>query len=129
MGHMHANLVRAPGFQSALHPGRHRLFSWAKRLQHLIVGYSFLAALGQHAHFLAGLRFAPQRSIDGAFTRRGHTPHKRLIAALESALASVISELFCKCVVRRVTLCDHHEPARILVYPVDDAGALDAANP
>ena len=52
-----------------------------------------LAAAVAHRHFLAGMRMAVDRRIDGTALAVGHVPGERQVAAPHRAGAAVIGEL------------------------------------
>ena len=66
--------------------------------------------------------------LDAAGARLRLAPHKCNILTAEIARPSMIGELLGEPPVRGVRLGHDHEPARVLVQPVDDARPGNAAN-
>ena len=88
-----------------------------------------LAAALAHRHFLPRMRMAVDRRIDGAALPVRHAPDEGHIAAPHRAGAAVVGELRGQRLVRAVVLGHHHQPGGVLVEPVHDARAPDAADP
>ncbi len=92
------------------------------------MGNGFAAAFANR-HTVAGDFVPVDRPVDGAARPIRRAPDEGQIAALErSAAAAVARELRRQRLVRAVVLCHHHQSARILVEPVDDARPPLAAN-
>jgi hypothetical protein len=72
---------------------------------------------------------AVDRRIDGAALAVRHAPDQGHVAAPHRASSAVIGELLGQRFVRAIVLGRHHQPGGVLVEPVHDAGALDAADP
>ena len=69
------------------------------------------------------------RRVDGAALPVRHPPDEGQVAAPHRAGSAVVGELRGQRLVGAVVLRRHQEPGRILVEPVHDARALDAADP
>ncbi len=127
MGKMHADLVRAAGFQRAGEQARHRLAVAAgEMLQHLPMRHRFASVLA-HGALVARMRMAVERGVDNAFRLGRRAPDEGEIAARERAFG-LFGELLAERPVRGVGLGHHHQAAGVLVEPVHDAGPLDAAD-
>ena len=87
-----------------------------------------LAAAFAHGLPVAGLGMTVERSIDRALRAVGRAPDKGEVLALKVPGPSVVGELAGQRLVGAVVLGDHHEPGRILVEPVHDAGPLHPAD-
>ena len=119
--HMNAHLMRAPRFQRTFDQTDRPVF---KRRQRAVMRFRALAARFQNRHFLPVQRTAPDLRFNDAPRRIRTPPHQRQIAPFQT----VDGELSGQAVVRGVVFGDHHQPAGVLVQPVYDAGARDAAD-
>ena len=88
-----------------------------------------VAAALAHRHLLPGMRMPVDRCIHGAALAVRQVPGKGQVAAPHRAGAAVIGELRGQRLVRPVVLRHHHQPGGVLVEPVHDARAADAADP
>ena len=126
MRHMHANLVRAAGFQMA---GKARDLPVQKAFLHLIMGDGVARALmRRNSHFPAVVRRARKRRIHLAKAGQGRAPHQRLIAALHAPVAAMGSKLRAEREMRSIGFGRYHDAACVLVEAVDNARALFPAN-
>src|SRR5262249_27615201 len=127
-GEVDADLVRASGLEPAGNEARdRRAVTAAVALEHLPMRHR-RAAPGTHSHLLACVRGAADRLADGAARALRPAPDEGEIGAAQRLAAAAAGELAAQCAVRALGLRHHDEPARILVEPVHDAGALDAAD-
>src|SRR3954453_9166368 len=119
MSHMHSNLVSAPSCQGAFDQGRHS----AECLQHPVAGQRRFAT-GYDGHLLSVGRTAADIALDLAPGGGGHAENDGLICTAERPVGKLRRE----CGVRKIVLGDHHQPAGVLVQPVDDPRPADAAD-
>ena len=118
---MHPHLVRAPGFELRLHPGR-----LAQILQQPPVGHGVLAGLHLDAELLSIVRIATVQGFDTAGVAGGLTDGQGFIDSSDTVDFEIRAQ-------RRhgyVVLGHHQQPRRILVDPVHYARpqlAADAA--
>ena len=112
--HMHANLVRTSGFQTAFY-----VRCIPKTLQHLIMGHGFLAVLMIDGHFFTVDRVPSDRSVHRSFVFLKIPLHNCTV----SSLNTVFLELLCKVSVGSVFFTDKKCPCRILVDSVHDSGS------
>ena len=87
-----------------------------------------LAAALAHRHLLAGIWMPIDRRIDGAALPVRHAPDKGHVAALHRPGAAMVGELRGQRLVGLVVFRHHHQPGRVLVQPVHDAGPPHAAD-
>ena len=80
--------------------------------------------LVEDSHFLSISVTTPDSSLNCALGGGGRAPGNGEIAAVDGMLCKLRGEAFVRC----VGLGDHEEAGRVLVDPVDDTGAGDAAN-
>ncbi len=111
-GQVHADLVRAPGFEAALHER-----GGAEALDDVDVRARGLAGRDD-GHLGALRRMAPDRRVDRRRAREV-AEHDRDVLALDAARRQLPDEID----LRGPGLRDDHEPARVLVEPVHDARA------
>ncbi len=129
MGEMHPDLMGAAGLELAGQKRRDRFaVAPVKGLLDLPMG-NRLAAAFAHRHFLPGKSMPVDRRVDRAALAVRHAPYECHVAAPHRAGAAVVGELLGQRFVRAVVLRRHHQPGRVLVEPVHDARALDAADP
>ncbi len=89
-----------------------------------------LAAAFAHRHAIARPLVAVDRPVDHPMRAVRRAPDESEIAAFERLAATpMVGELRRQRAVRVVVLRHHHEPGRILVEPVHDAGPPLAADP
>ena len=117
VGHVDADLVRAPGLEPA-----------AQVRPALVAGDDLpvrdgAAASGHDGHALAVRRASGYRRVD----RAGVLPHAAAHDALVDARQAVVGELGAEGEVRGVVLRGDNEARGVLVYAVDDAGPPLAA--
>ena len=128
MGQMHPDLMGAAGLELAGQQRRDRFaVTPVEGFQDLPMGDGLAAAVA-HRHLLAGMGMPVDRRIDGAAQPVRHAPDQRQIAAPHLVGAAVVGELLGQRFMRAVVLGRHHQPCGVLVEPVHDARALDAAD-
>src|SRR5262245_50230566 len=127
-GEVDADLVRAPGLEPAGNEARDRRAVAPPLAFEYLPMRDRRAAARAHRHLLARVRVAADRLVDGAARALRYAPDKGEIAAGQRLAAPVVGKLPAQRAVRAVGLGHHQEAARILVEPVHDAGALDAAD-
>src|SRR5262245_32738338 len=89
-GEVDADLMRAPGLESAGDEARHRrAVAAAIAFEHLPMG-DRRAPAGAHRHLVAHARMAADRLVDGAARPLGHAPHEPQIAAAQRLAAAVV---------------------------------------
>jgi hypothetical protein len=129
MGQVHPDLMGAPGLELAGELRRDRLAVAADEgFLNLPVGDGLAAALA-HRHFLPRIGMPVDRGIDAAALPVRQVPYEGDVAAPHRAGAAVVGELLGQRFVGLVVLGRHHQPGGILVEPVHDARAPDAADP
>src|SRR5581483_6237533 len=131
MGEVDAHLMGAAGLKRAFDERGERplaAFAVAEGLEHAPMSHSFASLPGMHGHLGAARGMAADRSIDDALRPRRRAPDEREIAALERPGAAVVGELLGERAMGLVGLGDHHEPARVLVEAMDDAGPDHSAD-
>ena len=111
--HMHPYLVCAPRFELAFHIAKTR----SKVFNRRYMRYRFPAAR-HYRHFLSVRRVAPDRLVHGA----------RLLDSSESdgvihPRYAVRFQLLRKKQMRRIVFRNNEQPARVLVYPMDNSGS------
>src|SRR5689334_7939361 len=128
MGEVDPDLMGPAGLELAGQEARHRLSVLAvESFPHLIMGHGLAAALA-HGHLLAGLRMPVDRRIDRAAMTVRDAPGEGEIAAPHLAGPAMIGELRRERGMGAVILGDDHQPGRVLVEPVHDAGPLHTPN-
>ncbi len=111
---MDADLVRPPRLQPE--PQERRVLL---RLDGFEVRDGVLAAfLGHDGHLPPVARVAAEERLDGAIRRVGHAPHEREVAAADRSVHELLGEVR----VRDVVLRHDHQPRRVFVEAVHDAG-------
>ena len=130
MRHMHAYLVRTTGFELQLDERRKRLATvTAIGLDDLIVRHGLPARIAVHnSHPRAIANTAPQGRIHGSGGAQQAPPDKRLVPALEFAIASMRRKLRAQSLMSGIRLGHDQETAGILVQPVHDTGPPDTAD-
>ncbi len=109
MGHVHADLVGAAGFQLDPYMGVR-----AEALEHPVVADGWLAAVGDR-HALAHAAVATDRGVDLA-TGGDHPDDDALINAADLARLHLLDQLG----LRLQGLGDHHQTGGVLVQAVND---------
>ena len=137
MGHMNPHLMRSPGFEAATNDTQRQrvvppIFRRGVRLCQAIGVYGFIIgnrnpALGSNRHFDAGGRMARDLRLDPAGARRWFPPYERQILAAKLAGTPMIGKLRRKASMRGIAFRRDHDPACVLIEPVDDAGPRNAA--
>src|SRR5262249_9276086 len=126
---VYADLMGAPGLEPAGEEARY----WRT----VAAGIAFEdlpmrdrgAAAGAHRHLLAQPRVTADRLVEGAAGPRRGAQKEGEIPATQLLAAAVVGELAAERAVGALGLGHHHETARILIEPMHDARALDAADP
>src|SRR5665811_1400777 len=126
MGHVHADLVRASGLESALDKrGNGSVLVVAIGLHEAPKGHGVTPFVRPHNRHLGPARgVAPERRLDTTVRSRRRAPDERAVAALHLTGAAMIGELRGERAVRLIGLGHDHQPARILVETVHDACLL-----
>ena len=124
MRHVHADLVRAAGLQTA---GDKRSTVAKTLFQGVVRQCAAPAGAGDRLPSAVS-DISVQGSIDRADMGFRHPPNKGVVLAKEHAIAAVPGELHGKGCVRGVILGDDENAGRILVEPVDDPRPFDAAD-
>ncbi len=112
MGHVHANLVGAAGFQLHSYMGVR-----AEALEHTVMADRRLAAVG-YRHALAHAAMAANGRVDLA-TGCHHTNHDALVDTADLAGLHLLDQLG----LRLQGLGHHHQAGGVLVQAVNDTGA------
>ena len=123
MRQMHANLVRAAGFEPALEQARKRPLGITETLENPIVRPRTFSAASQDRHTFAVEGIAPNVALDHAFVQARRAPHDCMIGALDG----VMLELSGEAVHRAIVFCGHKEPAGVLVETMHNSGPGFAA--
>ena len=128
MGHVHPDLVRPPGFEPAFHLGKGGAIVWPEAGKPAHMGYR-VAGVGPvgNGHFQPVVGIAGQGRVDREL-RAGPAPHKGRVEPLQIVGLAVIGELCGEVLVGGIGLGHHHHAGRVLVQPVNDAGAFHTAN-
>ena len=122
MREMHANLMRAPGFQATLHKGRKR--AGAKSLDDPIARTGFLAAAAHDRHSLAVEGVASDPSLDRACSRTRRTPNHGMVGTLDRMMRELLREAGHRALVLR----GHKQSAGVLIEAVNDTGPCNTAD-
>src|SRR6185503_676374 len=125
---MHAHLMRAPGLERAFEQRGDLLFSAAEGRDRAPMGHSLASPVFERGHLGPARWMASDRRIDHTLRPVWRAPHEGEIAALELAGSAMVGELRCERMMCLVGLGDDHEPARVLVEAMHDAGPRHAAD-
>src|SRR5262249_17200550 len=128
-GKVHADLMGASGLEPAGEEARHR--------RTVAAGIAFEhfpmrdrgAAAGTHRHFLAQARVTADRLSVGPGGTPRRSPNEGEIPAARRLAGAVVGELAAERAGGALGFGHHHEAAGILIEPMHDARALDAADP
>src|SRR5579872_4850695 len=123
-GNVDPNLVSAPGLELARDEACR-----AEPFVNSPVRRGVPSALPAHdRHLLPMARITADRAHDLSGGCVESAPNEREIFALQGAGAAMIGEEFGQAPMRRVGLGDNQKPGCVLVEPMHDSGALDAAD-
>ena len=132
MGHMHADLMRPPGFQSAFDERGLRDIgaAFAEAFEHSVMGDGVACIVPVFWHDCTphAIGRTAERSVDGAGHARGNAPDQRDVGALQVAGGAVVGKGFRQSAMRGIRLGNDHDAAGLLVEPVDDARPLYPAD-
>ena len=117
---MNAHLVSSSGFKPAFDQG-----GASKGFDRAIMGYGMLAAsfLDQR-HFLAVGAGPGDRATHRSISRNRLTANQCKVCAMDRMVGKLLGEAL----VRSIGFCHHQQARRLLVDPMDDAGAGNPAN-
>src|SRR6185437_4302403 len=117
--------------QRAFHERSDRTFASlaaSEGRQHPPMSHSLTSLAWENRHLGPARRVAADRRVDDPSRSRRGAPDKREIAALERAGATMVGELLGESAMRLIGLGDDHQPARILVEAMHDAGPRHPAD-
>jgi len=117
MRQMHANLVGASGFKTALYQTGEWPLGIAKFFDQTISSTSDLAAATKYRHAFAVKWVATNRSLDGAVAYSRCAPDDGMVGALDG----VVGKLLGKAPHSALALGGHEKTARILIEAMNDA--------
>src|ERR1700733_8581946 len=92
MGQMHANLMRAPRFQSAFDEAGEGPLGIAKAFHHAITRARVLAGAAKHRHALTVERIAADLAFDQPFAEAWAAPHDGMIGALDGMAGELLAQ-------------------------------------
>src|SRR5258706_5364852 len=124
MGQMDSDLMRASGLEPALEQRSERFLSRAELFDDRVARARGLALAAQHGHAFAIERIAPEIALDDAGASARAAPDDSVVDALDGMRGELLGEASHRVLV----LGDDQEAAGVLVQPVHDAGARDAAD-
>lgn len=127
MRHVHPYLVGAAGFEAAANEACDGRIT--KGFNDLVVG-NCLSGGGcvRDRHLLAIGVGTSQAGGDHAGTTVRHSPDESEVFTLHPAIAAMAGKLLGQALMREIVLGDDEKSAGLLVQPMDDAGAFDAAD-
>src|SRR6185437_9017363 len=125
---MHAHLMRAPGLERAFEQRGDLLFSAAEGRDRAPMGHSLTSPVLERGHLGPARWMTSDRRIDHTLRPVWRAPYEGEIAALKLARPAMVGELRCERVMGLIGLGDDHEPARVLVETMHDAGPRHAAD-
>lgn len=127
--HVNANLVGPSGLQAAFdQAGDRRCILRSEPLLDLPVSDRMPAGGLHDSYFLPVALRSGQVGVDRALEAGWRSPYEGDIGSFQRACLSVIGKLRRKALVSQIGLGNDQKAARILVDPVNNAGAFDAAN-
>ena len=114
---MHPDLVGASGLQIALNQSG----GTVEDLNRLIIGGGGFAPTLNYCHLFTVIRAAADIALNAAGRGRRDAVNNGIIGALNRMLGKLLAQK----AVRHIIFSNNEQPARLLVYAVDNAGAFD----